>query len=82
MIPPDTATSAVAVQSEVLRKLDINARAHMTFQLSDNLRQTVEAGLRHRHPDWDRQKIKRELLRLTIGEDLFQQAFGEKQPLL
>jgi len=76
-IPEDTTVEAAAKQFEILRRLGIEARAEMTFQLSDHLRRTVESGVRHRHPDWDEKSVKRAVLRLTIGERLFRQAFGD-----
>ena len=53
IIPSDTTIEAAVRQFEILRKLDINARAEMTFQLSNNLHRIVEAGVRQRHPDYD-----------------------------
>ncbi len=47
-IPEDTTSEAYARQLEVLRGLDVNARAAMTFELSDNLRQIVWDGVRSR----------------------------------
>lgn len=76
-IPSDTTIEAAIKQFEILRKLDINARAEMTFQLSNNLRRIVEAGVRQRHPDYDDETVKRAVLRLMIGERLFRQAFGD-----
>jgi len=78
-IPPDTTPDAAIKQLEILQRLDINARAGMTFQLSDNLRRTVEAGVRQRHPDWGQEEVKRAVLRLTIGERLFRQVFGDAE---
>ena len=49
----------------------------MTFQLSDNLRKTVEAGVRHRHPDYDEETVKRAVLLLTLGQSLFREVFGD-----
>ena len=77
IIPSDTTIEAAVRQFEILRKLDINARAEMTFQLSNNLRRVVEAGVRKRHPDYDEQTVKKVVLRLMIGERLFRQAFGD-----
>jgi len=76
-IPADTTIDAAAKQIEVLRRLDINGRAQMTFQLSNNLRRIVEAGVRYRHPDFDEQAVERQVLRLMIGERLFKQVSGE-----
>ena len=49
----------------------------MMFELSDNLRSLVEAGVRHRHPEWDDRTVEREVIRLMIGDDLFRQAYGK-----
>ena len=42
----------------------------MAFEMSENLRRTVEAGVRNRHPDFDQKKIRMEVLRLMIGDKL------------
>jgi hypothetical protein len=47
----DTTADAARFQTAVLRRLGIEGRARMTFELSDNLRAVTEAGIRHRHPE-------------------------------
>lgn len=49
----------------------------MAFEMSDNLRHVVEAGVRHRHPDFDEEKVKLEVLRLMIGDELYKQMSKE-----
>jgi len=51
----------------------------MTFELSDNLRRIVEDGVRDRHPDWDEQAVRLRAIRLTLGERLFKEAFGDTE---
>jgi hypothetical protein len=75
IIPSDTTIEALAKQGEILRDLDISRRAEMTFELSDNLRQTVEAGVRDRYPDLDEKNVTCEVMRLMLGDKLFGQAF-------
>jgi len=48
----------------------------MTFELSDNLRRIVEDGVRYRHPEWDDEAVRLERIRLMLGDDLFEKAFG------
>lgn len=72
-IASDTTIEAAAVQLQVLRKIGIEGRIKMTFQLSNNMRSTVEAGVRHRHPEYDDQQVRREVLRLMIGDKLFKE---------
>lgn len=59
-------------QYEILCRLGPAGRAAMTFELSDSMRSLVEAGVRDRYPDWDTDMISREVLRLMLGERLFQ----------
>jgi hypothetical protein len=74
----DTTPEALAVQFQVLRRIGPTGRLAMMFELSDNLRSLVEAGVRHRHPDWDDRTVEREVIRLMIGDDLFRQAYGRE----
>lgn len=72
----DTTPEALAVQLRELRRIGPAGRAAMTFELCDNLRSLVAAGVRHRHPQWDDQAVKRETIRLMIGDVLFRKAYG------
>ena len=56
--------------------MNIAERAEMTFQLSDNLRAIVESGVRHRHPNYNDHQVKQAVIRLTLGEQLYQKTFG------
>jgi len=76
IISADTTLEAARVQYDILRKMDISDRAEITFRLCDNMRAFVEAGIRDRHPDYDDNKVRLALMRLTLGERLFREAFG------
>lgn len=76
-IPADTTIEAARKQFEILRRLDAETRLKMAFELSDNLRSIVEAGVRLRHGDWDEQKINRQVVYLMIGETLFKQIYPD-----
>ena len=78
MIPADTTIEAVRKQIEILRRMGPEGRLKMAFELSDNLRSIVEAGVRGRHSDYNEQQIKREVLRLMIGDRLYVEVFGDK----
>jgi hypothetical protein len=78
--PRDTTPEAMLKQTEVLRRLGTAGRAAMTFELSDNVRSLVEDGVRSRYPDWDTPSVNREVVRLMIGEDLFQCVFADNGP--
>jgi hypothetical protein len=72
-IPADTTFEAARKEFEILRRLGPQVRTRMAFEMSDNLRRIVEAGVRNRHPDLDEKKIKLEVLRLMIGDKLYMQ---------
>jgi hypothetical protein len=76
----DTTSEALAVQFRILRRMGPAGRLAMTFELSDNLRLLVAAGVRHRHPQWDDRTVEREVIRLMIGNDLFRKAYGRGSP--
>jgi hypothetical protein len=76
----DTTDDTLREHIRGLRRLGISGRAAMTFELSDNLRQIVGDGVRHRHPDWDEDRVKREVLRIVLGDRLFNEAFGGDRP--
>jgi len=75
-IPRDTTRDAFRRQLEILRRLGIEGRAAMTFELSDNLRQIIEDGVRHHHPDWDQTRVKQEVLRIVLGDHLYSEVFA------
>ncbi len=77
VLPSDTTLEAARKEFEVLRKLGPEVRARMAFELSDNLRGLVEAGVRHRHPDFGEKEVRLEVLRLMIGNELYKQILKE-----
>ena len=77
--PLDTSEDAARVQIRILRKLGLEGRAAMTFELCENLRRLVRDGLRDRHPDWDEAMVERHALRLMLGQELYREAFGRSE---
>ena len=79
ILPRDTQADSARKQFDVLKKMDISARAEMTFQLSDNLRSIVKAGIRQRHPDYTADEITQAVLSLVVDKDILIQAFGGRE---
>ena len=71
LIPKDTTIDALEKQFEILERIGIEGRAEMTFELSDNLRQIIEDGVRFRHPEYDESQIFQEVIRITAGDELY-----------
>jgi len=66
----DTTPEAHQVQMEILRRLDGPTRLEMACQMSDDARATSEAGIRHRHPEWNDDQVHQALLELLLGPEL------------
>jgi len=75
IIPEDTRSQAAAVQIAALRKMSTAERAEMTFQLSNNLREITEAGIRQRHPDYNREQVTAAVLKMVLDKDTFRKIF-------
>lgn len=72
----DTCKNAEAVQFSVLRKFGPKRRSELAAQWSDNIREVAMQGIRDRHPDYDDRRVVLEYARMTLGEQLFQEAFA------
>ena len=75
--PKDTTPEALRVQFSILRKMELKKRAEMAIKLSNNLRATLEAGVRMRHPEYDDKKVKLAAIRLSVGDELFFRAYPD-----
>jgi hypothetical protein len=40
-------------------------RVRLAVEMSDEARQITEAGVRHRHPDWDAERLRAEASAIT-----------------
>ena len=74
----DTTPDAHRRQIEILRKMTPEKRALISFKLSDDVRQNAVAGIKKMHPDFTDIQIRRELLRRTVGDELFRQIAAAK----
>ncbi len=78
LIPNDTTIDAMRKQFEILERIGIEGRAEMTFQLSDNLRQIIKDGVRLRHPKYSSSQLRQEVLRITLGDELYRKAYEKR----
>ena len=75
VFPRDTSFDVARVQIEGLRRMGSEGRARQTTALCRGLRNTVKAGIRDRHPEYDDRDLKLSFIRLTAGESVFQRLF-------
>jgi len=60
----DTNPRALALHSDLYRQIGENGRGRVAAELSDALRDLVDAGVRQRHPDYDDTQVHAEVLRV------------------
>ena len=76
--PADTTAEAWEVHLRILRGMSGADRVAMAFEMSDAARALSEAGIRHRHPDWDEGQVKNALLELLLGSELANAVRGSR----
>ncbi len=75
MTQTDTSREAAEVQLAVWRGMTCDQRVAMAFELSENVRQIAAEGVRQRHPDYSNDEVRLAVIRLQLGDELFQEAF-------
>ena len=70
MRPADTTAEAWEQHVHALRRMTGPERVAKAFEMSDAARGLSEAGIRHRHPDWDDSRVHHALMELLLGPHL------------
>lgn len=76
-IPPDTHPEAMRVWYEALKRLGPAGRVKMALEAGDNLRLNIECGIRSRQPELDDAGVRREIVRVLLGPELYQSVIGK-----
>jgi len=77
IVSEDTTLEVARIQFSILRKIGFAGRANLAIELSDGLRATIESGVRQRHPEYNDNMVRLAALRLSIGEQLFREAYPD-----
>jgi hypothetical protein len=78
-LPADTSLEAIRVQHAVYRRMTVEQRLKLTFQMIEAARALSASGVRARHPEYTERQVELAVIRLTLGEELFRKAFpGEE----
>ena len=75
--PSDTSAEASEIQFAVWRKMGGAARLRSALSSSDEVRRIAAAGFRARRPELSELEAERAVLRLTLGDELYDAAFGD-----
>lgn len=70
-LPLDTNINAKKAQIIAIRNMSVSRRAELFFEMNENQRQILAAGVRQRHPDYSDQDVNLAVIRLMLGDDLF-----------
>lgn len=76
-IPNDTTPEAAAVQAEIWRRMPPERKHQIAAELSENVRQIAAQGVRSRHPEYTDDEVRLAVIKLSIGEQLFRQAYPD-----
>ncbi len=77
--PKDTGQAAHHAQIAALRRMGPEGRLARTAELSRLSRELIEEGVRVRHPGWTERRIRREAIRIVLGAELFDAAYGQPE---
>lgn len=75
LIPPDTDEAAHRVQVDAWRRLGAAKRVALAAEMSEATRSVAAAGVRHRHPHYTDAEVRLAVIRLTLGDELFHEAY-------
>jgi len=78
MCPADTSPEVWKVFLDLQRKMPPSEKLQRTLEWSDMIRKFAEAGMRQRCPNADEAEIRLRFARMTLGQELFQKAFGQE----
>lgn len=78
-ISDDTTPEAAAIQAEIWRRMPPERKHQIAAELSENVRQIAAQGVKSRHPDYTDAQIRLAVIKLAIGEQLFQEAYPDAE---
>jgi hypothetical protein len=76
-IPMDTTPEAMRVYYDRLRNMEPIERWDMMFRLMAQHREWLATGVRSRHPEYSPAQVRMAVIRLTLGERLFREAYPD-----
>ena len=75
MRPLDTSPEAYRVQVNIFRKMSPEERLQRGIELAQMCRKLMAEGVRMRHPDYGEEEIHHAVIRLQLGDELFEKVY-------
>jgi hypothetical protein len=63
----DTSTTALELQRDAFRRMTPDQRVALALEMSDEIRDVTEAGIRHRHPALTDDEVRAALAAIILG---------------
>jgi|JI10StandDraft_1071094.scaffolds.fasta_scaffold899066_2 hypothetical protein len=79
MRPRDTTPDAHAVQLDIYRNMEPARCIRLVFEMSERARELAIAGEMAREPGMTREEARSKVLRMILGNDLFEAAYGKRR---
>ena len=73
----DTTSEAADVQREVWRRMPAEQRDEVAAHLSENVRTVAAEGVRRRHPEYNDDEVRLAVIRLQLGQTLFEEVYPD-----
>ncbi|MFA4836037.1 MAG: hypothetical protein WC749_08225 [Dehalococcoidia bacterium] len=67
----DTLPEAERIQIQCLRRMGPGKRLETSLELCRLERKLLEAGIRHRHPEYSDEQVRLALIRIILPQELF-----------
>jgi len=75
MKPIDTSPEIERMQIEKLRRMTPEKRLKLALQLIETEKKLLMEGIKKRHPEYKEKEIKLALIRILLGEELFEKVY-------
>jgi len=74
----DTTPDAERVYWEIMQRLSGARKLEMAMEMSENMRRIALAGIRQRHPEYNEDEVRRALLLVLQGREIYRQVYPNR----
>jgi hypothetical protein len=78
----DTTPDAAAAQLAILQAMSPSRRAELAMEFTDQMHDTLRAGIRARHPEYSDRQVILAAAKIVLGPELFAEAFAAEADLV
>jgi len=79
LVDLDTSPEALAVQTELYRRMGAPRRLATMYRLNAMVRSLAMAGIRQRHPAYTEDQVKWAYQRLILGDELIRRVYPQRE---